>query len=98
MAQNLDDQQVEFIRNYVSKVSWIFAKTCKNIPHEYTLRKAKPELDVDFVRFVELIREKGYDETFYGKTYRYLDIDGYQYWTMGAPIEETILINRAKKP
>ena len=23
------------------------------------------------------------------------DIDGRQYWTMGAPIEETIIINRA---
>lgn len=26
----------------------------------------------------------------------YLYIDDYKYWTMGAPVEETIIINRAK--
>ena len=26
----------------------------------------------------------------------YLIIDGWKYWTMGAPIEETIIINRAE--
>ena len=26
----------------------------------------------------------------------YLYIDDYKYWTMGAPVEETIIMNRAK--
>ena len=26
----------------------------------------------------------------------YLYIDDYKYWTMGAPVEETIVMNRAK--
>jgi hypothetical protein len=29
-------------------------------------------------------------------TYTYLDIDGWHYWTMGCPLHQTILINRAK--
>jgi hypothetical protein len=87
----------DFLRAYISKVDWINAKTYKTAPHEYTLRKVKPDLDVDFVRFVELIRSEGYDQEFCGKAYRYLDIDGYQYWIMGSPVGETILINRAKR-
>jgi hypothetical protein len=26
----------------------------------------------------------------------YLEIDGWDYWTMGAPVEETTVINRAR--
>jgi len=26
----------------------------------------------------------------------YLIVDGYRYWTMGSPYEETIILNRAK--
>lgn len=90
------DYELESAREYISQVDWIFAKTYKTAPHEYTLRKAKPELEMDFVNFVMLIRINGYDEIFLNKSYRYLDIDEYKYWTMGSPIEETILINRVK--
>jgi hypothetical protein len=43
------------------------------------------------------IRKNGYVEEFTGWKYTYFDIGGYQYWTMGAPLEETILINRAQQ-
>ena len=90
---------LEPVRKYISSVRWIFAKTyAKTAPHEYTLRKERPELDADFVSFVKLIRAEGYDSKFWDKTHRYLDIDGHQYWTMGDPVEDTILINRAIKP
>ncbi len=96
MSHNLDLQILEFLRSYIQKVDWIYAKTYPTAPHEYTLRKAKPELDADFMRFAGLIRAEGYDEKFCDKTYRYLDVDGYQYWTMDDSVEETTLINRAK--
>jgi hypothetical protein len=32
----------------------------------------------------------------HGTTYTYRNIDDYKYWTMGAPLSQTILINRAK--
>lgn len=94
----LDGNAAGFIRKYIASVRRIFAKTyAATAPHEYTLRKEKPELDVDFVSFVKLIRAEGYDAKFWNKTHRYLDVDGHQYWTMGTPIEDTILINRAIK-
>jgi len=37
----------------------------------------------------------GYHQKWGKTTYTYLDIDGWQYWTMGAPLDKTILINRA---
>ncbi len=84
-----DDEVREFIRTS----RWIFAKSMPNVPHEYTLRKEVAS-DAEFVRFVQHIRGVG-EVRPWGK-YRnsYLDIDGMSYWTMGSPIEETILINR----
>jgi hypothetical protein len=94
----LEKGTLEFMRKYISSVRWIFAKTyAETAPHEYTLRKEKPDLDGDFVRFAQLIRSEGYDDQFWNQTHRYLDIDGHQYWTMGDAIENTILINRAIK-
>jgi hypothetical protein len=65
-------------------------------PHEYTLRKNAPN-EEEFLWLVAFIRDQGYDERF-GKsaTYIYLNIDGWKYWSMGAPVPDTILINRAR--
>ena len=41
------------------------------------------------------IRANGYSAEFCGKSYIYLDIEGMCYWTMGEPLEQTNLINRA---
>ena len=62
-------------------------------PHEYTLRREWAS-DADFVRAVLFIRAHGYQNLFEGSWYTQLDIDDHTYWTMGAPVEETILINR----
>jgi len=74
---------------------WIFAKTMPENPHEYTLRREWPS-DADFVRAVLFIREHGYQNLFEGRWYTQLDIGEHTYWTMGAPVEETILINRKR--
>ena len=69
-------------------------------PHYYTLRNDWD--DKDFVDFVLYIRENGYVEKFNNQPYTYLNLNGYKYWTMGAPVNYdngdpcTILINRAE--
>ena len=63
-------------------------------PHYYVVRDVQNEKD--FVEFFEYIRSNGKPEPFFDKTYIYLEIDGWKYWTMGNPIEETTIINRYK--
>ena len=43
-----------------------------------------------------LIRAEGEIRPWGRYHHTYLDIDGYQCWTMGAPIANTIIINRSK--
>lgn len=83
------------LRKFVESSTWQFAKTMPQTPHEYTLKRNAPDPKL-FEQVVVYIRQAGYQAKF-GKTiYSYLDIDGWQYWTMGAPVGETILINRAR--
>jgi hypothetical protein len=82
-------------RVYVNAVHWKFAKTyAKTAPHEYTVRKWRPELQPHFEGFAQYIRDNGTPEIFAGREYTYLAFDGFKYWTMGSPIDETIIINR----
>jgi hypothetical protein len=60
-------------------------------PHEYTLRQTP---DDEFDAFVWLIRRRGYEATYRDRTYVYLNIGAWRYWTMGEP--GTTLINRAR--
>ena len=83
------------VRDFVRASSWKFAKFMPQTPHEYTLRREAKDEDL-FERVVMHIRQVGYQKKWGKNTYTYLDIDGWQYWTMGAPLGATILINRAK--
>ncbi len=80
-------------RAFVARAPWRFAETMPDIPHEYTVRGQTP--DEEFNAFVLLIRRDGYKRRFGNSTYTYLNIDGHRYWTMGAPLEATTIINRA---
>jgi hypothetical protein len=80
---------------FIDHTQWTFAKTIPEWPHEYIVRSR-----VDDVLFEQLfchIREHGYEGKFYQKTIIYYDDRGMIYWTMGAPLDETIIINRCKK-
>lgn len=83
--------------SFVSSVRWKEAKSYSGTtPHSYTIR----EWDEDETRFedaVAFIRTFGKPENFYRKTYIYFYFGDYKYWTMGASIEETTVINRAAK-
>lgn len=65
-------------------------------PHYYTVREWSKDKESEFVWFVEEIRQFGITERYFKIPYIYLVIDNWKYWTMGSPIEKTIIINRAK--
>jgi len=93
---------VDDARAYIGEVRWQFAKTMPQWPHEYTVREWRPELVDTFVQFVELIYAQGVVKPWPADTDRpryhhtYLAIDGWDYWTMGEPVGDTPLINRAR--
>jgi hypothetical protein len=92
---------IEDARGYVAEARWTFAKTMPPWPHEYTVRQWRLNLTPQFLRFVDLIRTDGIVKPWPPEArepryhHTYLEVDGWEYWTMGAPIEETTVINRA---
>lgn len=84
------------LKDFINGVKWIFAKTyAETWPHHYIVRD---RVDEDlFIKLAKHIRQFGYEGPFYNKKYTYFEEDGYVYWTMGAPIEETTIINRCTK-
>ncbi len=84
------------IREFINRQNWIFAKTyADKAPHEYALR-SKCDNDEDFIEAVKYINENGFRARFWNSKYTYFFIDGYFYWTMDYPLENTKLINRCK--
>jgi hypothetical protein len=90
----IDDEN--FVRAYIDTVRWKFAKSYgKTAPHEYTVKEWEPEMENEFERFVTIIRTYGYPEKYWSKIHWYFEVDGLKYWTMGFPLDITIIINRA---
>jgi len=83
------------LREFVDSSQWTFAKTMPEWPHEYIVR-AKVDESL-FEQLVHHIRANGYEGIFYRKSITYYDDSGLVYWTMGAPLQETTVINRCKK-
>jgi hypothetical protein len=78
---------------FVHRAPWTFAKTMPHIPHEYTLRRQHDS--AVFEAAVRFIRERGYQAR-WGRAIRtYVNLNGKRYWTMGASVEHTIVLNRA---
>jgi SAM-dependent methyltransferase len=72
---------------------YTFAKSMPQNPHWYTLRKNWGTNHFEDV--VKFIRDNSYTEHFHGRPFKMFKLNGYKYWTMGAPLSDTILINRA---
>lgn len=87
-------EELDHFRRLIEFHPFRFAKTMPAHPHFYTLRREWQDVEFDYA--VAFIRANGYAETWGGRTYRYLNLNGWRYWTMGAPLRETILINRAE--
>ena len=82
------------LRAFVGEEHWTFAKTMPPWPHEYLVSE---RVDRErFERLVGHIRTHGYDGTSYAKAITYYDEAGLVYWTMGAPLEETAIVNRCR--
>jgi hypothetical protein len=84
------------IRAFVDCQSWTFARTyAETWPHEYLVRDQVD--DQLFVQLVNHIREYGYKAWFYDRQFTYFNEAGMAYWTMGALVEETTIVNRCTK-
>lgn len=79
---------------FIGRARWRFARTMPDQPHEYTVRGETP--DEEFHWFVLYISDHGHRAKYGGRYYTYLKVDAWRYWTMGAPVGETTIINRAK--
>jgi hypothetical protein len=103
MTYSIDDALA-----YISKVDWRFAKTMPTIPHEYTLREWRPELEPEFLALAHLIRTEGTIEPWpvIRPKYHmhYLVVGDNKYWAMGppfgdsGPLENMWIVNRQRHP
>jgi hypothetical protein len=83
------------LRRFIGIEHWKFATTLPDWPHEYLVRER-----VDrrmFERVVTHIRSNGYEGRFYEREIRYYEEEELLYWTIGAPVEQTVIINRCRK-
>lgn len=85
----------DHIRAFVDRERWTFAKTMPKWPHEYLVRNRVDE--TLFEATVVHIRTYGYEGRFYRRPITYFDDGDCVYWTMGAPIPDTTIINRCRK-
>lgn len=81
--------------NLLEAQVWTFAKTMPKNPHYWSVKEDWPSLE-EFFEAVVYIREHGTTKTFFGTVYIVFYHNGWRYWTMGAPLHKTRLINRAK--
>lgn len=90
----MNEQQ---FKDFIEKNFWKYSvKYAKTFPHWYCLKERCTDQE-DFEKAVVFIRENGFARNFWKQVYIYYELDGYEYWTMGAPVDETILINKAEK-
>ena len=94
----MGNSQVNYdkLREMIARCKWKFAKTMPFAPHEYIVKERCPLSSEEFEHFVNMQREHGIRERWGKYNNPYLYIDDYKYWTMGAPLEDTTIINRAK--
>ena len=63
-------------------------------PHEYIVRERVDERL--FEELVRHIRAHGREGNFYQQVLVYYEEAGLTYWTMGAPLHETTIVNRCR--
>ncbi len=90
------ESNYEKLRSMIRRCKWTFAKTMPFAPHEYIVKGKCSLTTEEFEFFINMQREHGVKERWGKYNNPYLYIDDYKYWTMGATIEETTVINRAK--
>lgn len=92
----------EELAGWMASARWIYAATMPKHPHEYCLRREQDEQT--FLRVVMTIWDKGFDRSYLRRPWRSLDVGDYYIWVhtrpepgAGAPLSETVLINRVER-
>ena len=81
---------------FVERANWNWAKTyAKFAPHYYCVRQQFDD-DATFDAVVQYIRDNSLTAYFHTKKFQYHFCNGWKYWTMGNPVAETTIINRAR--
>jgi len=91
-------EELAWARAFIARRNWREAVTYRETaPHEYTVRawEAGAQANEDFDRFTLSIRRFGYADFFHELRHLYWVVGVFKYWTMGWPVQETIVINRA---
>ena len=92
----MGEMDFDKLRSMIARCQWTFAKTMPWAPHEYIIRGKCPLTEEEFLYFIDMQRKYGKEERWGKNINPYLYIDDYKYWTMGAPVEDTLVMNRAK--
>ena len=88
------DKQSDFINSFTWTYAKPYAKVC---PHENIVKYInKDKYHKRFALVVSFIREQGFTAKYKGRSGKYYILGDHYYWTMGAPVEETTVLNRAK--
>ena len=83
---------VDDVKQWVSSVPWTDTM-CGGEYHQFTFRTSVCERK--FLRMAEFIRSHGYDgDKYYNVPYRYLDFEGFFYFTCGEVLQTTWILNR----
>jgi hypothetical protein len=80
----------------LDKMNWHFAKTMKNIPHEYARRSEFHDKD-KYREIAAFIKAHGEPEKFFKRTFNYFHGFEHKYWIMDDDPADVEIINRAKK-
>jgi hypothetical protein len=88
-----DGLSEEDVQRWLESQRWHHARSRPNNPHSYCLRREVDDKKT-FEQIVEFIREYGSPYPWWGAVYDQLPLGNYCYWTMGASIAKTDLINR----
>lgn len=88
---------IDDFRSFIQGKNWTFAKSMPRTPHEYIVKgKLAPDEQAMFEKIAQFIRDAGFNCKYFKAERQYYILDDFYYWTMGDPIPETIILNRAK--
>jgi hypothetical protein len=71
-------EDTRLITDLIAAASW--RETTYIAPHAYVLHRAEPEL---YALVRTLLETQGYQASFQGKAYRYVDVGDHTYWIVG---------------
>lgn len=95
----LSQLEALIFRKFMEDRRWKFSVRYADFaPHYYTVRdwEDKHLQFLEFVVAVKIIYGRGYKRQWRGKQFDSLDFEGYTYWVMGSPAEETTVVNRIR--